>query len=196
MPRLLQKDRKTERRRDAEMDTSNVHLKIKKFECIICKDKFSCKASLDTHVSSVHDCEKQVCCEICQKMFGLHSDLMLHKKNKHLEQQLLLCSLCPRKYQSKDSLSKDAKMKHNTTTIQQLFMCTLCPRKYQSKESLSTHNKKKHNTQNPHLDANGGRGNKNNLMFEHPQTVLEENMSSKSFTEDRNMLKIFACLGF
>jgi hypothetical protein len=117
---------------------------------------------------------------------------MLHRKNKHLEQQLLPCSLCPRKYQSKDSLSKHTKMKH-TTTNQQLFLCTLCPRKYQSKESLSTHMKKKHNAHNPHLDANGGRGNKNNSLFEQPQTVLEENISSERFTGDIKILKIFSC---
>lgn len=60
------------------MHTTSVHDGMKKFECKICKAKFSQKGHLNVHITSIHEHKKPVMCTICSAKFAYKHHIKAH----------------------------------------------------------------------------------------------------------------------
>ena len=58
-------------------------MKLKEYECGICKMRFAQKKSRDKHISVVHEGIRPFKCDYCDKEFGINSQKKDHMERVH-----------------------------------------------------------------------------------------------------------------
>ncbi|KAF5282868.1 hypothetical protein FQR65_LT14192 [Abscondita terminalis] len=88
----------------------NNHNGVKNFSCQFCEKKFVSQKNLDTHIKYHEGNVKKKSCNICNKSIttGYEDHLRTHNNLKEFE-----CSLCLMKFNTKGTLAKHRKRKHN-----------------------------------------------------------------------------------
>lgn len=82
---------------------NSFHKKIKKYECDICGNHFSCKRVITNHLRGVHMKERIFECNQCEKKFSTDSALYMHKKI-HENIFKCVCQVCDRRFRSMSKL--------------------------------------------------------------------------------------------
>lgn len=82
---------------------NSFHKKIKKYECDICGNHFSCKRVITNHLRGVHMKERIFECNQCAKRFSTDSALYMHKKI-HDNIFKCVCTVCDRRFRSASKL--------------------------------------------------------------------------------------------
>jgi KRAB domain-containing zinc finger protein len=136
----------------------------KKFHCLECDKKFSCKSKLKIHVSAVHQNSKPFACDICnmkftqkgglmnhekeihaktktecpkcKKSFGNPRSVYLHDRTVHLGLKPYKCQDCQKKFGLQFNLKKHLKTKHNKMII---YSCFHCPETFDQLKSYQLH---------------------------------------------------------
>lgn len=87
----------------------NKHNGIRNFKCPVCKKNFMSQKSLDAH-SKYHEESKKITCNICGKSMvnGFKDHLRVHNNLKEFD-----CDLCDQKFNTKGTLNKHVKKRHN-----------------------------------------------------------------------------------
>ena len=80
----------------------------KKFNCLLCKAKYSLKQSLKNHIMSVHENTRPHKCSMCDFAANLKDILNSHIKSVH-EEKKFKCHVCDAKFTIKSSLNDHTK---------------------------------------------------------------------------------------
>lgn len=115
---------------------NSFHKKIKKYECDICKLKFSCKRVITNHLRGVHMKERIFQCTFnqCAKKFATDSALYMHKKI-HENVFKCVCHICDRRFRSKSKL----KIHMTMHTKEKNYFCEVCQRGFAVRNNLTKH---------------------------------------------------------
>ena len=117
---------------DLTVHIKSEHLKLYRYSCDKCPQKFYLKYNLELHHRRVHVTKEQkeaerVQCDICSKFLSSNKLLGIHKNQVHLKKNQYPCSYCDKKLNTKGSLSIHIEAKHSNNQ----FKC-----KYKHKISI------------------------------------------------------------
>lgn len=115
---------------------NSFHKKIKKYECDICGNHFSCKRVITNHLRGVHMKERIFQCTFdqCAKKFATDSALYMHKKI-HENVFKCVCHICDRRFRSKSKL----KIHMTMHTKEKNYFCQTCERGFAVRNNLTKH---------------------------------------------------------
>ncbi|KAK7078025.1 hypothetical protein SK128_021517 [Halocaridina rubra] len=126
---------------------SNVHLKIKRFECPVCQKKFAQRYSLTDH-ERIHKQiapEDKHACTVCGKTFIRKNHL-----RRHLEIHLpktFSCPVCSKGFPTEKKLNIHVVLHDNSHLENKTFKCSICNRAFNNlrylKKHLAGHDKRK-----------------------------------------------------
>ncbi|KAF7723633.1 hypothetical protein EC973_001775 [Apophysomyces ossiformis] len=90
----------------------------KRFECPVCKSKFSRRYNLGTHVKT-HDKNRQksFSCYLCPKAFDRKHDCDRHISTVHHGERSFSCAECPSTFSRKDALTRHMMQKHEKDDV-------------------------------------------------------------------------------
>lgn len=110
-----------------------VHNKVQKFSCNVCKKKFGCKATRDNHIRT-HTGERPYPCRNCEASFKSNAALYMHEKI-HKNEFPYECFDCDKKFRRRQE------MVHHVSihTGEMKFECKLCQKKFRVKAELNRH---------------------------------------------------------
>ncbi|XP_067635779.1 zinc finger protein 845-like [Eurosta solidaginis] len=151
-----------------------------KYECPICFKSFAKLESYDNHIKNTH--------EGITTTDMVEAVLLTGDENSNPDiSKPFDCSICPKRFQSKKSLAKHIRNKHEASPkinnnesegqisdmvepelmmtgdensshdISKPFDCSICPKRFQSKKSLANHNRNKHEA-SPKINNNESEG--------------------------------------
>ena len=128
---------------DLKRHVNAIHLKLKPFQCDLCKISFSERGSLKHHIKVIHKGErtepkKKFQCPHCEneRFFGCSGDLKRHVNAIHLKLKPFQCDLC------QVSFSEKGTLKHHIEVIhigEKNYSCSHCDRKFAGKNTLKKH---------------------------------------------------------
>lgn len=113
---------------------NSFHKKIKKYECDICGNHFSCKRVITNHLRGVHMKERIFECDQCSKKFSTDSALYMHKKI-HENVFKCVCQVCDRRFRSMSKL----KIHMTMHTKEKNYFCEICQRGFAVRNNLTKH---------------------------------------------------------
>lgn len=113
---------------------NSFHKKIKKYECDICGNHFSCKRVITNHLRGVHMKERIFECNQCAKKFSTDSALYMHKKI-HENVFKCVCQVCDRRFRSMSKL----KIHMTMHTKEKNYFCEVCQRGFAVRNNLTKH---------------------------------------------------------
>lgn len=113
---------------------NSFHKKIKKYECDICGNHFSCKRVITNHLRGVHMKERIFECNQCAKKFSTDSALYMHKKI-HENVFKCVCQVCDRRFRSMSKL----KIHMTMHTKEKNYFCEICQRGFAVRNNLTKH---------------------------------------------------------
>lgn len=113
---------------------NSFHKKIKKYECDICGNHFSCKRVITNHLRGVHMKERIFECNQCAKKFSTDSALYMHKKI-HENIFKCVCQVCDRRFRSMSKL----KIHMTMHTKEKNYFCEICQRGFAVRNNLTKH---------------------------------------------------------
>lgn len=136
--------------------------KIPDFECTHCKNSFSSKFGLETHIETQHAGKKgaflcatcgkvftrkyslqqhqlvhtgsRLVCDVCQKSFSCESSLRDHRKI-HTDLKSYKCPICSKTFKQRTTLQKHSKIHIGEKS----FKCLECGRGFTQKQALQRH---------------------------------------------------------
>ena len=108
------------------------------FKCDQCKNKYTTKQSLTTHIKSKHEGVKYACSQ-CEHQAPTQSSLKTHIKSKH-EGVKYACNQCNLQFPLSSSLYTHNRSKHEGVK----YACNQCEHKATHRGSLKVHMKFKH----------------------------------------------------
>lgn len=132
---------------------STVHTGERLYQCHVCSNRYSVKASLKRHLRNQHSGEKLAhYCSICPKWYTSKDGLGQHLRTVHGQfktdgarrkgkpEVSKTCDHCNKTFSCGVSLRRHL----NEIQGNKPFQCDKCPVKYSSKESLNRHVKRRH----------------------------------------------------
>lgn len=82
-----------------------VHKEVKPYQCIVCKEKFSRRVYLDTHMYK-HTGIKNFSCDVCGKFFSQKGNLRMHMALHSKDRPIYKCTECSQAFNFKSNLTK------------------------------------------------------------------------------------------
>ena len=110
-----------------KLHMKNIHTDVNKIECTYCKNSFSNKTNLETHITRVHTKldtkEKTIKCSFndCQREFWNFGDMRNHSKC-HSDAKPFKCELCEKSFKGKNGLASHTLLH----TGERPFKCLIC----------------------------------------------------------------------
>ncbi|XP_052747789.1 PR domain zinc finger protein 5-like isoform X2 [Galleria mellonella] len=126
------------RKGELESHVNRFHLKIKPYECNICKKTFCGKERLKEHIQT-HSTEHTRYCTICGKKYANRVCLKMHLR-LHSGVTPYECDICGEKFRSSSIMNTHKIKKHTEKTI----CCPLCDTMFYLAREMRNHFKKVH----------------------------------------------------
>lgn len=116
-----------------------VHLKEKKYRCLVCEKRYDSSYRLRIH-KNAHEGIRQFDCKLCSRNFLTSSSLSRHKKTVHNQGQLYSCTICYRKF----NVAYNMRIHMATHTGIHPHICCHCNAGFHRKRKLELHVKEVH----------------------------------------------------
>ena len=123
-------------RSDLDRHVNRIHLKLKPFECDICKISFAERGCLKSHIKAVHIGERNHACNYCEKKFVEKNTLLVHINSVHLKLKPFECDQCKKRFISAYNLNLHVRLVHLN---EKPFACKQCSSKFKSRIKLNQH---------------------------------------------------------
>ncbi|XP_060809180.1 zinc finger protein 676 isoform X12 [Amyelois transitella] len=107
-----------------------------KYKCSKCDQKFSTKATRNSHMALAHGPEYRYRCPYCKECFKSYPDRTKHLKQYHDKKIEYPCHLCPAVFSICNQRTKHIKYVH---IRHKQFGCDFCPDKFVTKAQLKNH---------------------------------------------------------
>lgn len=113
-----------------------LHMKVKKYVCPKCPEKFLNHPQRLRHLSSMHGITKEKFkCSFCLKFFGAKGALSSHIRATHLKERRHACDVCDTTFYCKTGLKRHM-LKH---TGEKNHQCSVCQKSFGRKYALEQH---------------------------------------------------------
>lgn len=117
-----------------EAHVNRFHLKIRPYQCTVCKKNFYSDYTLKGHLSTHNSERPELYCHICGNKFISKKALVLHTR-LHTGEKPYPCELCEQRFLSASRRRQHMIRKHFEPSVE----CELCQKKFYTKSDLRRH---------------------------------------------------------
>lgn len=147
-----------------------------RYECDICKKRFTQKGSLRVHINFEHENGKAHVCNWCDKRFSAQSKLKAHVV-KHTRERNFTCEICGGKFVTKEALLYHIRIH----TGERPYPCPECDERFLSASRRMEHLRRKHRAPTLHCDICSSRFKTSFCLKKHKLKHFDPN--SRLFTQ-------------
>jgi len=131
----------TQNKNNLKLNQLSRHENLKPFKCQLCKQTFSQKCNLKTHIHRVHNEAEGPMEEIEDDKAQNKNNLNLHQSNLHKNLKPFECQICQKSFSTKNHLKRHRQEVHEKLKPHK---CPKCKKCFTRKDDMRVHMKRRH----------------------------------------------------